>query len=54
MSEELNEQAPEVEELASTIYLKCGVTIRNDECYAIAKKLIELGWKKGERQCKTS
>lgn len=43
MSEENNEQ---IEELAKTIYFDCGVTIRNDESYTIAKKLIELGWKK--------
>lgn len=54
MSEELDEQDPAIEELAKTIYFDCGVLIRNDESYAIAKKLIELGWRKGERECTTS
>lgn len=48
MSEELDEQDTRIKELADIIYFDCGVTIRNDESYAIAEKLIKLGWKKRE------
>ena len=37
-----------VEELASIIYSQCGISIRNVDSYAVAKKLIELGWKAPE------
>lgn len=40
------EQEEQVEELAGIIYSQCGIKIRNDESYAIAEKLIELGWEK--------
>lgn len=36
-----------IEELAGVIYSQCGVSIRNDESYTIAQKLVELGYKRG-------